>query len=201
MNRHTHHRQHGFVLITGLIFLVIITLLALSSMNTTTLQEKLASNLREQSRATEASEAVLRQGEALVGDFDEYRPSGQQYTFDPTPGDESNGDEIDWHLWQEGELVPSGHPRDFLERALWVDDPQDDTDPVPHAVDKNDFDAGLSGDPQYFVEEMQNFEPRNLSPETRAKAQGRFLYRVTGRAEGGKPSAVAVTQSLYMKRY
>jgi len=200
MTMNERHNQRGFVLITGLIFLVIITLLALSSMNTTTLQEKLASNLREQSRATEASEAVLRRGERLVADFGEYQPSGQDYTFDPTPANGGSGDEIDWHLWREGQLVPLDNPTEFVERDLWIDDPQDDTDPVPQTL-TGGFDPGLSIAPQYFVEEMQDFQPRDLSPETRAKAQGRFMYRITGRAEGGKPSAIAVTQSLYMKRY
>ena len=55
----TPDNQQGAVLITALVFLVIMTLLALSAMNTTTLEEKMAANSQEINRAFQASETGL----------------------------------------------------------------------------------------------------------------------------------------------
>jgi type IV pilus assembly protein PilX len=61
-------------LITGLIFLVLLTLIGVTAMQTTTLDEKMAGNLRSENLAFQASEAALRAGEsylqsAIVGPF------------------------------------------------------------------------------------------------------------------------------------
>ena len=59
-------RQHGSVLIIGLLLLLILTLLGLSSMGTTLLQEKMANNMRDQNLAFQAAEAALQNGEQYV---------------------------------------------------------------------------------------------------------------------------------------
>jgi hypothetical protein len=51
--------QKGAVLITALMFLVILTLLALTSMNTNTLEEKMAANSQEINRAFQTAETGL----------------------------------------------------------------------------------------------------------------------------------------------
>ena len=56
------HNQHGAVLITGLIFMVVLTLLAVASMRNTGLEEKMAANAQNQNMAFQAAEAALRQG-------------------------------------------------------------------------------------------------------------------------------------------
>ena len=65
MNRHTRTltAQRGSALIISLVFLVIMTLIAVSSMRDTTLQERMAGNLRDRSLAFQAAEASLRDGE------------------------------------------------------------------------------------------------------------------------------------------
>lgn len=56
-------RQSGMALITGLIFLVILTLLAIAAMRTTTLEELMARNTRDRDLAFQSAEAALRAGE------------------------------------------------------------------------------------------------------------------------------------------
>lgn len=51
--------QSGAALITTLIFLVIMTMLALASMTTTTLEEKMAANSQETNRVFQAAESGL----------------------------------------------------------------------------------------------------------------------------------------------
>ncbi len=54
-------RQSGAVLIVSMIILVILTLLGVTAMNTTSLQERIASNTQEQVHAFQAAETGLNQ--------------------------------------------------------------------------------------------------------------------------------------------
>ncbi len=56
----TMHRQCGAALITALVFLTILTMLALASMGTNTLEEEMASNSQEVNRAFQTAETGLR---------------------------------------------------------------------------------------------------------------------------------------------
>ncbi|MFK3974779.1 PilX N-terminal domain-containing pilus assembly protein [Pseudomonas sp. NPDC087358] len=58
--------QRGVVLIVSLVFLVLLTLLATSSMQNATLQEKVAGSLKLRNASFQIAEAVLRAGEAKV---------------------------------------------------------------------------------------------------------------------------------------
>lgn len=59
-------RQTGMALITGLIFMVVLTLLALAAMRTTTLEERMSGNARDRDMAFQAAEAALRAGEQVI---------------------------------------------------------------------------------------------------------------------------------------
>lgn len=55
-----HTPQRGVTLITGLVFLVILTLISLAAMRTTALEERMAGNARDQDVAFQAAEAAMR---------------------------------------------------------------------------------------------------------------------------------------------
>lgn len=63
----TPTRQGGAALIISLIFLLLMTLIGVTSMQTTTLQERMAGNSRDRNLALQAAEAGLRQGELWLG--------------------------------------------------------------------------------------------------------------------------------------
>lgn len=67
---HTHpamrRNQQGVALIIALILLVTITLLGLSSMRNTGLQERMSANLFDRALAFQASESALRDAEAAI---------------------------------------------------------------------------------------------------------------------------------------
>lgn len=62
----SRHCQSGIALITGLIFMVVLTLLALAAMRTTTLEERMSGNTRDRDMALQSAEAALRAGEQVV---------------------------------------------------------------------------------------------------------------------------------------
>ena len=59
-------RERGAVLIVALIMLLLLTIIGLSSMRGTALQENMASNMRDSNLSLQASEAALRKGEEVV---------------------------------------------------------------------------------------------------------------------------------------
>lgn len=59
-------RQRGAVLIVSLIFLLLMTLIGVTSMQSTTLQERMAGNTRDRNLALQAAEAALRGGETWI---------------------------------------------------------------------------------------------------------------------------------------
>ena len=59
--------QRGFVLITGLLFLVVVTLLGLALFRSSGLMERLSANSRDKQRAFESAQAALQYGEWYLG--------------------------------------------------------------------------------------------------------------------------------------
>ncbi len=60
------NNQRGATLIIAMVMLLLLTIIGLSSMRGTSLQESMAGNMRDSSLAQHAAEAALRQGEAVV---------------------------------------------------------------------------------------------------------------------------------------
>jgi len=69
-------RQQGMVLVTALVFLVILTLLGISSMGTNTLEERMAGGYQDVNRSFQAAESGLnsafRSGTAFAGTTEGY---------------------------------------------------------------------------------------------------------------------------------
>ena len=60
------HKQSGSVLIISLILLVAMTLIGVTAMRTTVLEEKMAGNMRNKEVAFQAAEATLRAAERYI---------------------------------------------------------------------------------------------------------------------------------------
>lgn len=191
--------EQGFVLVTSLVFLVVITLLAVSAINSSTIQERMASNQREKSRAVQAADAALRQGERIFKDsrFDVQNPPGQTIELNDAATKQDIGT-ASVKLWLKGDmLADKGDPAAFLDPSIWTN-----AQTLSYDVDADNSamnDAGLNAT-RYFVEDYTCL--RNvLSAEAGAYCNGSIIYRITARATGQNPAAIAVTQSLYEKRY
>lgn len=69
MNMHLRKRQaaspreRGFVLIVGMLFLIVLTVLSVSMFRSFNLQERIAGNTREKQRALESAQSALQYGE------------------------------------------------------------------------------------------------------------------------------------------
>lgn len=87
-----NHRQHGAVLIVALIMLLILTIIAVSSMQGTSLQETMAGSARDKNLAFQASESALREGERkaisqfLTADINDLRDEPITGSYENFPG-------------------------------------------------------------------------------------------------------------------
>lgn len=62
----TPHSQRGMALLVSLVFLLVLTLIGLSSMQNATLQEKMAGSVTLRNQSFQIAEAALRIGESAV---------------------------------------------------------------------------------------------------------------------------------------
>lgn len=198
--------QRGLVLITSLVFLVVITLLAVTAMNRSTLQERMASNMRDQSRGRQAADVALREVERRLTDpvFNSYQIAGtpialnEEYSKDKPDGNKLTLSSIGLFKNSEGETSDDNSA--YLDPANWTS--ATDYSVLEYVVDKDDEDSPSLGHPpevQYVVQPAA-FSGRDLNPDTAAIADGTMYYRITARSSQ-KERAAVVTQSTYTKHY
>ena len=65
-NQNTQFRQRGVVLVVSLVMLLVVTLIAVSSMQGTMLEEKMAGNTKDRNLAFQTTESALREAENYI---------------------------------------------------------------------------------------------------------------------------------------
>jgi type IV pilus assembly protein PilX len=167
-------RERGAVLIAALVILLILTVLGISGMQSTTLEERMAGNMRSRSLAFQGAEAALRINETALANS-----TLTAADFDGTDG-----------LYQ-----PAGPGvQDVWETVSWgtsaVRDSGDDS-----ALDIED-DYGLAANPEVVMEGpyMIPDPGGTLDPTEAATIE---LYRVTSRSVGQTNDAVVILQSVF----
>ncbi len=162
-------RQQGAVLITGLIFLVILTLLGTTALQSTLLEEKMAGNLRDETLAFQAAEAALRSGEAFLEQvtIPVFDGSDGLYHHASSPAP----DPINWSEWEaDGRAADTfidgvaSQPRYFIEQLVSV--------PL----------MGMGGSAQ------QSGSSLNAN-----------MFRIVARGVGGTQAAIVLLQSTYRR--
>lgn len=92
--------QHGAALVISLIFLLVITIVAVASMRSTMLQERMAGNTRDRNLALQAAESGLREAEVYIegiASLGSFNGSGGLYGLtDAAP------DFYDITMWSDG---------------------------------------------------------------------------------------------------
>ena len=114
--------ERGAVLIVGLLILVILTMLGITAMQTSTLEERMAGNLSSRELAFQAAEAGLRAGENYLASHRDKLPvfNGSGGFFQPAaPGDSGVWLTANWNSAQvySGDLSGvAEQPRFIIEQ-------------------------------------------------------------------------------------
>lgn len=101
---HNSRKESGAVLITGSIFLLVLTMIVLSVLRSGTLEERMAANSRNRQVAIQAAEAVLRDAEADLFSGTEYKSKFDSISLAagfygaPVAGSAPRWKTVDWSL-------------------------------------------------------------------------------------------------------
>ena len=173
----THGKQRGLALFISLVVLLIITIIGVSAVQTTTLEERMAANARDHDIAFQAAEAALLSAEALV---EILQPADV-----PSFGGNTNG-----------RYLPSGAGNQ--PRWETVDWPGDATIPL-----SDDTIPGVADQPKYIVEYLTQLAPDedelNLSNIGGTSGAPTDIFRITARGAGGSTRAQVLLQVTYGK--
>ena len=175
------NKQQGAVLVVSLILLLVMTLLALSAMRSTTLEERMGGNARNQETAFQAAEAVLRAGELSL----------LVYTTEPIASSDGSTD-----IW----VLDAPDPDSTNSTAWWKESTRDSAWWATKAEVYTGTLDGVASDPMYLLEAF-DFVRDTLVLGTQQDETGKVFYRVTARATGGNDLARTLLQSTYARRY
>lgn len=183
---HRYGRQHGVALITGLIFMVVLTLLGITAARMAGLEERMSGNMRDRSLAVQAAERALRDAEQDIRNPNKRVDSaagvvGAQTCTGGVCYNGPNGgvvaDANNWNtrpVWDQFSMTaaPSVAYSDFTTAP---------------------FIPGLSAQPRYLIERI---EKMCWTPTTcdGVKTPG---YRITVRAQGANPNTVVWLQEVF----
>lgn len=175
--------QLGVALIMSLIFLILLTIIGLTAMNFSILEEKMASNIKDQYLAFQAAESALKDAEAdafvNISNATAFTASCTAGLCLPTASGTYIWDTVDWS-------VSSTTTRQY------------GTYTSSAAIG-----TSLAEAPRYIIEDIPNpTTPQSGESATDAwkrGAMGNEYYRITARGVGSTTAAQAIVQSTFRK--
>jgi type IV pilus assembly protein PilX len=177
-----HQRESGAVLVVGLVMVLLISIIGISAIRGSNLQEAMAGNMRERNLAFQASESALRVGEFSVAD----QVSRPLMT-------NNQG------LYNDTYTTPASSILTFTE-ANWIDaakvkitvlDLQYVYRQPSYVIEQLDPDIGVGAAMEGSAIDMEGMQSTgDITP-----------YRVTARGFGATDSAIKTLQTTYNRRY
>jgi type IV pilus assembly protein PilX len=171
-------RQRGAALVTSLLLLLVLTIIGVTAMQMTRLQERMAGGARDLNLALQGSEAGLRNGETMV-----QARTSRPDTCIATP----------CAFWQLGALVQPQNQNQAWWTTNGIEFERNPATPTPNEI------AQLKRDPQFVVESV-GFVSDTLTIGQGAPV-GRDFYQVSGRSSGGSGNANTVLRTTYARRF
>lgn len=170
-----HHAQAGSALVIALLLLIVMTLLGLTSMRSSTLEERMAGNAQDINLSFQAAEAGLRDAEAFI-----------ETIVSPAAFNGTNG------LLGESDDEP-----DFFNASTWTgSNSRVYTGTALSSVDQQ---------PRYIIKylgDVTNTSAANLAGNIRGYGQQAnsltvSIFRVTVKGTGQNPNTTTVLQGQY----
>ncbi|MBI1424659.1 MAG: hypothetical protein GC149_14530 [Gammaproteobacteria bacterium] len=172
-----HRAQSGAALVTSLVILLVLTVLGISAMKSSNLQENIVGNLRDHDLAIQAADSALTDAENQLS-----------AATGALPMPNSTG--------TYGVILPRGQFPNIANSAY---DTSGTWDGANNHTSSTSL-QGLSSNPSYIIEFEQSVID-NLDPESKAKGKGRFYYRITARGLGTSNNSAVLLQEVYGIRH
>lgn len=163
-------QQRGTALAVGLLILLVMTMIGVTGMQTTSMEEKMAGNMRDRNLAFQVAESALRSGEnylSATGVLPAFANANGLYQ----PG---NIAPYDWYKNDDAWWLIASHVRSFGTTNY----------------------SSVATGTAYILEELPKVPEPTQSLEAGVLINANY-FRVTARGVGGTPNAVVVVQSVY----
>jgi len=180
-------QQSGVVLVISLIMLLLLTIIGVTAMRVTGLEEKMAGNSKDQNVAFQAAEVSLRDSEAwLASQVTEPEAnatgSNQIWILNTVLLDPNQGDATNW--WQESNR----------DHAWWQ------ANAIPFSASPPPLLSPATTSP-YSIIELKQYVSDTLVLGTGNAQGGLTYYQVTARGTGGSDLSKTLLQSTTIRRY
>lgn len=194
-----NQRQRGAVLFLAMVFLVLLSVLALTASSTSIMQERMTGGLRNQQLASMGAESTLRGGEDLLWNIS-FNNGAQP--LPPCVGDD--GSDCVFKPMPDGTLQPV--VQRFRTSREWLDPSTDGARAYPGdliSLTGAAQTASLASRPRFIVEYLGvktgPFRQGGAlnAQATSGRAGEHALYRITARSQGGTDAVIRVAESYY----
>jgi len=180
--------QQGAVLIVSLVLLIIMTLLGLSGMNNTIIEERMAGNMRNHTLAFQAAESALRAGEEFIDGWDLPFPIGD------ATGSSSGGNQGVYKLDILPDTDSDPTTEWWAESGFWV------SGGTAYASDRLEFQDSvfLNTPPRYVLEKAGGGYVGGCLDDNPGCVYAHY-YQVTARGTGAAGQAESFLRSIYVR--
>jgi type IV pilus assembly protein PilX len=163
------------VLVVGLVFLLLMTLIGVTAFSVATQEERMAGNTRDRLRAFEAAEQALRDCE--------------RHLSGPLPPAFSADGSADRGMYAapDPDRVPTEKPK--WQTIAWEADPVRQLSGVPD----------VAAQPRCIVQQLARARSGDASQRAEAAGVPAVAYEVTGRGVGANRDTVVVLQSTFVR--
>ena len=173
-------KQKGAVLIVSLLMLLVTTLLGITSMSTTVMEEKMVGNSRQKQLAFQGAEAALRAGEVWL------RTSVISVTTFETLFNTGGAAELYWERGPTAALTTNSVAFDIYNPNAWA---------IGNSIQTTQALQTNQPNPRYIIEYMGRTGEAPLDPYI--PDDRRYAFRVTAIGEGTDNITNYVTRSTF----
>ncbi|CAA0109395.1 Uncharacterised protein [Zhongshania aliphaticivorans] len=170
----TANHQRGAALIVSLVFLLILTIVSAASMQSATLQERMAGNAKDINMAFQASEAALRAAEAQLSQVN-------VGTFDGS----------------NGLFLSCADPTDT--RTACIEPDWSNHSATGWRVLPNSTISNVSRQPEYIIEELSNVADPNAALDSDRPVATLGYYLITARGYGASDRSMVVLSTTFKR--
>lgn len=168
-------RQAGAILVVSLLLLLVLTVLGLTAMQMTRMEERMSGNTRDRDVAFQGAEAGLREGEAQLETLTE-----EPITCTAAP----------CIVWQREASEMLGELRD-RDQTWWATNSQ-------QFGDDGEGDMNTAEQPRFVVQEVRRVE-NDLNVGQSDDGSGRSVYRVVSTSVGATSDARVMLETTFTR--
>jgi type IV pilus assembly protein PilX len=177
-----HKQQKGAILVFCLIFLTVLTMMGVSGMESTTLEERMSGNMRDYTLAFQSAESALKAAEAWLV---------VQVNLPIVSADGTTT------VWVENSMDPAAADGEYwwehanMTNAWW----NNNGDAVNNV-------AQVAAPPRYIIEEYRSVDSgQSIAIGGGAVTVPRVFHRITARGVGVNPTTAVSVQSTFVQTY